>query len=337
MTRRERVVAALRHAEPDWVPYQVDFTAEARAKTAAYYGDPGFETRIGNHLANVMYAVYDATHREVRPGFFQDHFGVVWNRTIDKDIGNVDGLLLPEPRLAGYRFPEVDGEFYRGIYRPFVASNPEVFRFGAIGFSLFERAWTLMGMENLLIDMVENPSFVEELLDLITEYDLGVIRVALEFDIDGVHFGDDWGQQRGTIMGPAAWRRFIKPRLARLYAEVKKAGKFVSQHSCGDVRELFPDLIDIGLDIFNTFQPEIMDPAETKRKYGKHLTFWGGISTQTLLPWKTPGEVRETVARLCRVVGERGGYIAAPTHDVPKDVPVENIVAMIETLRAQAG
>jgi uroporphyrinogen decarboxylase len=337
MTRRERVFAALAHQGTGRVPWQVDFTAEARAKAAAHYGNPGFEADIGNHLANVMYDVYNATHREVRPGFFRDHFAVVWNRTIDKDIGNVEGVLLPEPRLDGYRFPEVDADFYRRIYRSFVERNPEVFRFGAIGFSLFERAWTLRGMENLLIDMVENPGFVDELLDRITEYDLGVIRVALEFDIDGVHFGDDWGQQRGTIMGPAAWRRFIKPRLARLYAEVKSAGRRVSQHSCGDVRELFPDLIDIGLDVFNTFQPEIMDPAETKRKYGKNLSFWGGISTQKVLPWKTPAEVRQTVRELCRVVGAGGGYIAAPTHDVPKDVPVENIVAMIETLQEQAG
>ena len=261
----------------------------------------------------------------------------MWNRTVDKDIGNVEGLCLPEPTLQGYDFPRVDDDFYRGIYRAFVARNPETFRFGAIGFSLFERAWTLRGMENLLMDMLERPAFVDALLDRITEYNLGAIRVALEFDIDGVHFGDDWGQQAGTIMGPALWRRFIKPRLALMYAEVKRAGKFVSQHSCGDVRELFPDLIDIGLDIFNTFQPEIMDVAEMKRLYGADLTFWGGISTQRVLPFLSPAAVQANIRHLLAVVGQGGGYICAPTHDVPMDVPVENIVAMIEVLQRQGN
>lgn len=282
-----------------------------------------------------MYDIYSATHTEIAPGFFRDHFGVVWNRTVDQDIGMVNGLLLPEATLAGYQFPEVDAEFYRTIYRRFVAKNSSRFRLGGIGFSLFERAWTLRGMDNLLADMLEHPDFVDDLLDQIMDYNLKVIKLALEFDIDAIHFGDDWGQQQGTIMGPALWRRFIKPRLKEMYALVKKHGKFVSQHSCGDVQLLFPDLIEIGLDIFNTFQPEIMDVIAMKREYGQYLTFWGGISTQRLLPFATPQQVSATVREMCQKLGQNGGYICAPTHDIPRDVPVENIVAMIEVLRNQ--
>lgn len=335
MTKRERVYAALAHQQTAVVPYQIDFTSPAKDKVVGYYHDAEIERHIGNHLASVMYAVYDATHHEIRPGYFQDHFGVVWNRTVDKDIGMVDGLLLPDATLDGYTFPTVDAEFYRAIYRQFFAAHPEEFRLGAIGFSLFERAWTLRGMDNLLADILEHPAFVDALLDRILEYNLGVIAVALEFDIDAVHFGDDWGQQHGTIMGPALWRRFIKPRLAAMYAMVKGAGKFVSQHSCGDVQTLFPDLIDIGLDIFNTFQPEIMDVKAMKREFGRDLTFWGGVSTQRLLPFCTPNEVSRNVYYLLDTIGHNGGYICAPTHDVPGDVPVENLVALIETLRGQ--
>jgi len=328
---------ALHHKETDMVPYQVNFTAEARQKTVAYYGEAEIEEFIGNHLANIMYDLFDATQVVVQPGFVRDHFGVVWDRTVDTDIGNVRGLLLPEPTLDGYDFPTVDAEFYRTVYRRFMAHDAKVFRLGAIGFSLFERAWTLRGMDHLLSDMLEAPAFVDELLDRILAYNLAVIRVALEFDIDGMHFGDDWGQQHGTIMGPALWRRFIKPRLAAMYGEVKRAGKFVSQHSCGDVQELFPDLIEIGLDIFNTFQPEVMDVADMKRRYGQHLTFWGGISTQCVLPFATPTVVTANVRRMLQTIGAGGGFICAPTHDVSKDVPVENIVALIETLRRQAA
>jgi len=331
MTPRQRVIEAVRHRDTDIVPYHLDFTFEAHRKAATYYGDEQFERRIGNHLA---YATYWGGG-PVGANRFRDHFGVVWNRSVDKDIGVVEGLCLPEPTLTNYAFPAVEAEAYRQDCRRLVADNPDTFRFGGLGFSLFERAWTLRGMENLLMDMVEHPAFVDELFERICEFNMSVIRVALEFPIEAVYFGDDWGQQHGTIMGPAMWRRFIKPHLARMYGEVKRRGLYVAQHSCGDVRELLGDLVDIGLDMFNTFQPEIMEPAWAKRQFGRHLTFWGGVSTQRVLPFKTPDQVRENVLYMLRTVGAGGGYICGGTHALPADIPTENIVTLIETLRGQ--
>lgn len=194
---------------------------------------------------------------------------------------------------------------------------------------MFERAWTLTGMENLLV-YISDPEFVDTLLDNILEYNLEIIDIALEYDIDGFLFGDDWGQQKGLIMGPVLWRKFIKPGIAKMYEKVKSHGKLVAQHSCGDVSELFPDLIDIGLDIYQTFQPEIYNIKDVKKKFGKHLSFWGGISTQTLLPVATPDEVKRVTRETMEILGDGGGYIAAPTHAVPGDVPPENIAALIE-------
>jgi uroporphyrinogen decarboxylase len=139
------------------------------------------------------------------------------------------------------------------------------------------------------------------------------------------------------IMGPRHWRRFIKPCLARMYGRIKSKGKFVSIHSCGDVEEVFADLIEIGLDMFNPFQPEVMDVEKVKRKYGKDLTFFGGISTQKTLPYGTPEDVRAEVRRRIGTIGKGGGYIAAPAHDIPGDVPVENMVALIEELKSQGA
>jgi uroporphyrinogen decarboxylase len=160
-----------------------------------------------------------------------------------------------------------------------------------------------------------------------------VTRQALAFDIDGMRFGDDWGQQRGLIMGPALWREFIKPRIAALYGLVKAKGKRVFIHSCGRIEELIPDLIEVGVDVFNPFQPEVMDVEQVKRRYGEKLTFFGGISTQKTLPYGTVSEVKDEVRRLVDLVGRDGGYIAAPSHDVPKDAKPENIAAMIEVLK----
>ncbi len=330
-TRRDRVLTALRHETPDVTPWQINLTADARDQTAHYLGDAEFVAKIGNHMASYG----DGWFREVRAGYWVDQFGIVWNRTIDRDIGNVEEYLLPEPDLSLYEFPEPNlTRNARGL-EALVRDHPDRFTVAELGFSMFERAWTLRGMEALLMDMVLNPAFVDALLDRILEYNLGVIDQMVQYPVDCIYFGDDWGQQRGLIMGPRLWRRFIKPRVATMYARAKDAGKYVMQHSCGDVAAIFPDLIEMGLDVFNTFQPEVMDVDRCKREYGTHLTFYGGISTQQVLPRVGPDELRVHIREMIDRIGYDGGYIVAPTHAIPRDVPPENIVAFIETVQAQ--
>lgn len=332
MTRRERVTAAIRHQQTDMVPYDIDFTIPALERLLEYVGDPDYVSKIGNHIAKAKYK----NPIEVRPGYWRDHFGVVWNRSgADKDIGVIEDCPITEPSLSGFKFPEVDEALWRAKLESLIADADDSFVIAAIGFSMFERAWTLRGMENLLMDMVAEPEFVDELLDAICDFQCKVIDIALEYPIDGIHFGDDWGQQQGQIMGPNYWRRFIKPRVAKMYARTKAGGKFVSQHSCGDIQALFPDLIDIGLDVYQTFQPEIYDVASVKREFGNDLTFWGGISTQRALPFLKPDEIKQVTRDMIAVMGQGGGYIAAPTHAIPSDVPPENIVAMIEVMQGR--
>ena len=163
-----------------------------------------------------------------------------------------------------------------------------------------------------------------------------MIDIALEYDINCIHFGDDWGQQKGLIMGAPHWRKFIKPKMKRMYERVKRAGKFVSQHSCGDIHEIFADLIDIGLDVYQTFQPEIYDIEYVKKTFGDRLTFWGGISTQALLPFETPEVVKSETVRIINVMKKNGGFIVGPTHAMPYDIPVENVVAMVDVFQNQA-
>jgi uroporphyrinogen decarboxylase len=135
-------------------------------------------------------------------------------------------------------------------------------------------------------------------------------------------------------MGPRLWREFILPPLERMYAVAKKAGKFVMIHSCGDVDELFDPLIGIGLDCFNPFQPEVMDVFGLLERYRGRLSFFGGLSTQKTLPYGTPEEVRRESLRLLEA-GSGGGYLFAPAHDVDGDVPLENMLAFIETAQRQ--
>ena len=169
--------------------------------------------------------------------------------------------------------------------------------------------------------------------EMITRRNLQVLDIALEYDIDGFYFGDDWGQQKGLIMGPECWRRFIKPYLARMYARVHEAGKYVVQHSCGDIREIIDDLYEIGLNMYQTFQPEIYGYDYSRVLRGK-IAIWGGVSTQRDLPVKTPEEVAQVTRELLAAFPE-GGLVAGPTHAVPGDVPPENLLAMLAVLEHQ--
>jgi uroporphyrinogen decarboxylase len=332
MTPRERVAAALEHRQPDAVPYHITFTVPARNAMVAYYGDSEFEANLGNCLTILRTRVPTS---EVAQRIHRDEFGVLWDRSVDPDIGTVCNTAVTQDTLESYAFPDpLDPRRFAGFDAALTARG-EKLAVASIAFTLFERAWTLAGMETVLMAMAGDDGFANELFDRILAWDAEVTRAALRYPVDAMRFGDDWGQQQGLIMGPALWRKFIKPRVARLYGMVKAAGKKVFIHSCGKVQEILPDLIEIGVDAFNPFQPEVMDVEAMKRTYGDRLTFFGGISTQRTLPYGSPDQVRAEVRRLCAAIGRDGGYIAAPAHDVPADARPENVAAMIDELRTQ--
>lgn len=336
MTNKERVCAALRHQQPDRTPYTIEFTQKAFSALVAHCGSRDFLKQIDSCSVGLS-AAPGPKSMELGATVHQDEFGVQWDRSIDADIGNVCNCLLPDRDLSSLDLPDPSAS---SRFAGFPERCTEGRRAGkfvqfCIGFSLFERAWTLRGMENLFIDMIEAPAFVDELLDAICDYNVALVRQAVRFDIDAVYFGDDWGSQLGLLMGRQAWERFLMPRLARQYGAAKEAGKFVTIHSCGKVQEVFPQLIEIGLDCFNPFQPEVMPVDDMKRQYGNRLSFWGGISTQRLLPYGTPDDVRREARRMMAEVGRDGGYILAPAHAIPGDARPENILALIETVNDQ--
>jgi uroporphyrinogen decarboxylase len=335
MTKRETVIAALNHEETRPVPYTLGLTTQALERLKLGSGDPDIGEKLGSFMTSVY---YDGLPRELpgRPGYFRDDFGVVWNRNgADKDIGVIDGFVIADPENNNYVFPQVDIQWIRSELEKLCSSKTEQFKAMDFGFTLFERCWTLMGMENVLACMITCPDVLEAFFDRICDFWIPLVDIALEYDIDAVMFGDDWGQQHGLIMGPGYWRRFIKPRMAKLYQRIKSKNKFILQHSCGDCHEIFPDLIEIGLDCYQTFQPEIYDLPDMKKRFGKNITFWGGISTQQCLPRMNARQVQEEIVRVAKILKPGGGYILAPTHSVPGDVPAENILAMAEVFQNQ--
>ncbi len=332
MTKREIIRMVLEGKRPPYVPWSMGFTLEAKAKLRDHYRCEDIETPLDNHLLKLGQDIgFFAPLGDDR---YRDVFGVTWDRTIDKDIGNVEGQVLPRPTLEGYEFPDPQDRRFFDDTQDRIDRFADRFRVFQVGFSLYERAWTLRGMEALMMDFLEHPAFVHELLRAIADYNIAHVQKAMEFDVDAVYFGDDWGQQRGLQMGPKLWREFIYPQLKRMYAAVHEAGKFVFIHSCGDVDELFDDLIAAGLKCFNPFQPEVMDVERLLTDYRGRLAFHGGISTQKTLPFGTVDQVRAETRRML-ALGADGGYILAPAHDVEGDVPLENMLAMIEEVQGQ--
>jgi uroporphyrinogen decarboxylase len=334
MTKRGVIKSVLDGVQPPYVPWSFDFTQEAKAKLLEHFGDVDVGSVVGNHLVTMGNSVGFFT--DVGDGCVQDVFGVVWDRRIDKDIGTVRGRVLPQPTLRGYDFPDPLNPRMFADVPSGIARYGDRFRVFMIGFSLFERAWTMRGMENLMLDFHDAPEFVHEFLNTIADYNIAQIHEAAKYDIDAFHFGDDWGQQRGLLMGPVAWREFIYPVLKRMYAAAHEVGKYVMIHSCGDVDELFDDLIEIGVDCFNPFQPEVMDVAALLARYRGRLAFFGGLSMQRTLPYGSAADVRQETAHLLEL-GRAGGYILAPAHAVEGDVPLENMLAFIELAQRQPG
>jgi uroporphyrinogen decarboxylase len=334
--RKERVINAIQHKATDLIPYNIELTKEELIKVSESLRikPDYFPEYVGNHIEKITYnddGVY------IKPGVFRDEFGVIWNKSgLHRDIGTIETNLLKEPNLKVYHFPEPNIDRVRKLPTEAINNGRDTFKFSKLFFAYFERAWSLRGMENLLMDFLLNPSFVEKLLEHILHYNLRIIEVVVqESEIDGFYFGDDYGQQNGLIMSPDTWRKFIKPGLSKMFRKVKECGKVVALHSCGNITEILCDLIEIGLDIYQTVQPEVYNLKWLKKEYGKDLTFWGGISTQQLLPFASPNELKADVRKTLHIMSNHGGYIASPTHKITQDIPVENVLALIEVLKFQ--
>ena len=205
----------------------------------------------------------------------------------------------------------------------------------AMQMTIWEAAWYIRSMPDLLMDMMLGDEKATLLLDNITDYAVRRARLYAAAGVDIISTGDDVGMQSGPMMSVEMWEEWIKPRFKRVVEAAREINPdvLIFYHSCGDATAFIDGLIDCGVDILNPIQPECMNFNEVHAKYGDRLSFWGTLGTQQLLPFGTPEEVRQvTLDRISRA-GARGGIIIGPTHLVEPEVPFENLAAMKDAVR----
>lgn len=332
MKPRDIVLAQIRHTETGTVPYSLQIEEDVERRLDEYYGGPSWRARIIPYIVAVG-AVDTDPKESVDDKYVRDGYGGLWRQ--DMRPWHLERPPLARPSFDGYAFPSPESFFrpeWKEAARKTCRTSADSFLIGNLGWGLFERSWNLRGFENILVDAVTETEFFEEVLDRLMNLYLAFVDYTADLPVDGILFGDDWGDQRGVILGPERWRRFLKPRWARIYEAVRRHGKIVMAHSCGSVAEIVPDLIEIGLDVLESVQPEAagMNPYELKRLWGDKITFWGCLGSQSTVPFGTPETIHAEVARLRREMGRGGGYILAPAKPLQPETPTPNAVAVLD-------
>jgi uroporphyrinogen decarboxylase len=375
MTHRERVLAALNHQEPDRVPIDLGATRNTGINRYAYrqlldyleidaevkplqdFGGARFLglarvdervlERFGVDLRGIFTGEAESGHdRELPDGGYVDEFGVTrvpvegapyfdWVASPMADELSMDtirALALPDPEDPGY-IRGLRDEALR------IRQDTDCALVLHLDHIIVHATQYVRGFENWFLDLALQPDLLCALMDKILDYRLVVAERAIKEVadlVDVVSTSDDVADQRGPIVSPDMYRRYIKPRHKRFFDVIHSSTSAkLLFHSCGSVYKLLPDFIEIGVDFINPVQVSCkdMDTARLKREFGADLGFWGAIDSMQVLPGGTPDDVRTEVERRIGDLGPGGGYVLAAVHNIQHDVPVENIVAMFDAAR----
>jgi len=338
MTLKEIVKSQIEHQETEIVPYTLDMEPKAEALLTKHFGNEEWKQKL-HPAIDVLWGTYDTwdtfkSYDLKDPSKKIDAYGSKW--TLSDSISHLDEPILEKIPLHKYQWP-VLSDFLTlekaEKMRLDALKNPERYKVGLIGAGYWELTWRLMGLENALIKFMEDPEELEEIWDHLDVLLYSFIDECAKLPIDAIYFGDDWCDQRNCIIGPDRWRQLLKPRFEKLYARIHNAGFKTITHCCGSVEPLIPDLIEIGLDVLESVQPEAtnMNPYELKKRFGKNITFWGGLGCQSTITFGTPEDNRNEIRKLRSQMSVGGGYILAPTKPLNSAVSLDNLLAIYET------
>ena len=305
MTSRERILETLAHRIPDWVPVEMWFNNDSWVHYTKMLGTKNLNDYFNMDVRRVYFQPQPTEDKISYSYPFPDReFALCKKSDLDKKVGLIQGKGLAV--------------------------------IGHAGSLCFETATsTIGGLEKCMIALAENDSLLINLLDKITDFKIGMMEEYAKAGVDVIHIGDDFGSQHGLLISPVMLREWFKPRILRAIDAVRqiKPDVAIFFHSDGNIEEIIPDFIEIGVDIINPVQPECMDIVKLKGKYGDSIIFWGGIGTQSTMPFGTVEEVKKEVGKLIDIVGRSGGLVICPSHMVQMSTPLENIIAFFEAVK----
>ena len=296
MTPKQNLLKVINHDNPQWVPYG---------------------------LESVEWIFPPVTERPKLPG--KDDFGVLWDLEEGAEGGTYpahNGHTISD--ISDWQnqisFPDLKSMDWNSVTERVNEINRENHLVcGFVEMGLFERSYLLLGMDEALIAYLTMPEEMEQLISAVADYKIKFIELFDDAaDLDIVWYGDDWGTQTNLFLPPDIWRKIIKPHTKRIYDCMKNRGIIINQHSCGKIEEIFGDMVEMGANIYNPCQP-CNDLKKLKQEFGNQITFEGGIDSQFVLAKSgvTEDEVRMEVRKRIDDLAGNGGYIAAPSHDVP--------------------
>lgn len=327
MTSRELVIEAVNHRESGRLPFTLYLAPELYKKLIVIWGSRENWPCPQDDLIRILWRV---ENQFISENIFTDRFGCEWQRESGGYMFINPPLINPNadkiPRIELITNDDLDSILKTR------ERHPDSFIFYQFTACFGERLWNLRGLEQTMMDYLLEKTFVHQALDILLAMHFEALDKLLPLPIDGVTFGDDFGAQRGMMIGRNIFLEFFKPRLAKLYEKVRGAGKIVGHHSCGDNTEIMGDFIDIGLQVFHPLQPEAMNIEFIKKEFGRDLTFRGGIGTQGAIVFGTPEDAANEVRQAVEILSSGGGYLLETCKPLPKDTPIENAIAIIEEM-----
>jgi uroporphyrinogen decarboxylase len=354
MTSRERFLKALNFQEPDYVPVFANLTPQLAEKLGKemnlpYEPEDSFLSTRNSHTEILLELGNDgvgiAACREIptktlENGTIKDEWGIIYKQVgfyteaIIRPLAHVETI----EQLDQYRIPDPLAPSRWELAEKMVKKYSKDYAIiGDLEATMYELAWNLVGMEKFIMDMAMGKDYVFELLDRLMDFNLTCAKRMINLGADMIWTGDDVGTQKGMMMSPAMWRQVLKPRMKKMFDEMKKENPSIkiAYHSCGSIVPIIEDLIEIGLDVLNPIQPlaKGMDLALFKKKYGDKLVFFGGVDVQDVLPHGTTEDVEAEVRRRIQAAAKGGGFIIAPAHNIQPDTSIENIKAFFRAVK----
>jgi uroporphyrinogen decarboxylase len=348
MTHKQRVLTALEHRQPDRCPCDYISTPEVDEKLKEHFRTERMEVvleKLGVDLRIVEAPYVGPELRTWEDGRFENYWGSI-RKPVSNEAGTYnEAVEFPYAEfktledVERFRWPKVEWFDFSKVAEGCKKYSDYAIVFGSPGnMDLINGTSYGRGVEQTIYDIaLEDPiglACMQKRFECCHE----ISRAGLEAGrgrIDILWIGDDYGTQNGMLMSPEKWRKLFFPRLKEMCALGHEYGAKVMLHSCGSTRPLWPGLIEAGVDIYQTVQPEAkdMDPAELKAEFGGQICLHGTISIQKTLPFGTPQDVAAEVRTRIETVGKNGGLIIAPAHNCQPDTPVENLLALYETVQ----